>query len=269
MTPTYHKDHQSQDIPERLDKAIALVVVVLAGWMILYFGFFNTSDTSSVELDTALITDNRLLLDTVHVGDKQYIPVAAEEYNAESVVAPVAIARKKVTGLHNGIATIATVDNGSSSSANQPIPPSSIDSHYSDSTAIGVAAAGSTPEATMPDAGTNAADTAIVEQEEVVTTEQTTAVPSIEKTTSEQHATSASSETGSCVIVVGAYGRKANVSRMSDRLRAAGYDVFTAPHKGVTRVGIYQPCHTSRITETLRIVRRDYAKDATILAPAQ
>ena len=69
----------------------------------------------------------------------------------------------------------------------------------------------------------------------------------------------------SCIIVVGAFANKTNVIKLQKSLISEGYDVFTTPYKGTTRVGVYQSCTSKQLESTLKVIRQKYAKDALVL----
>jgi cell division septation protein DedD len=68
-----------------------------------------------------------------------------------------------------------------------------------------------------------------------------------------------------CVIVVGAFSKANNVSRMKQRLKDEGYDVFTQNANGLTRVGLYTSCMNEKLDSVLRVARREIEDAAWIL----
>ncbi len=72
-----------------------------------------------------------------------------------------------------------------------------------------------------------------------------------------------------CVIILGAFGRQSNVTRLLDRLSAEGYDSFSTPYKGLTRVGVYHNCNIESLMESLETIREKYTKDAMVLTKSE
>jgi len=68
-----------------------------------------------------------------------------------------------------------------------------------------------------------------------------------------------------CKILVGAFGDSKNLNLIIERLKEEGYDTFTTPFRGLTRVGIYNDCDRSSLENTLSLIRKEYADDAMIL----
>ncbi len=68
-----------------------------------------------------------------------------------------------------------------------------------------------------------------------------------------------------CVIIVGAFSSKENVSKMKSRLSEEGYLVYLSDLESLTRVGVYSPCPSNEILQELRTIRKDIEPAAWIL----
>lgn len=68
-----------------------------------------------------------------------------------------------------------------------------------------------------------------------------------------------------CVIVIGSFANQKNINGLLQDLRVKGHRVFTAPHKGLTRIGLYSSCDNTILYTRLREIQRLYAKDAFVV----
>lgn len=68
-----------------------------------------------------------------------------------------------------------------------------------------------------------------------------------------------------CIIIIGAFSKSSNITKLLKRLDRDGYNSFTTPFRGLTRVGIYLTCEEDLSKSILSEVRSRYAQDAVLL----
>ena len=245
---------------EKIDVAIAFVVIFLAACFIGY-QVWNDSFRSEDQNISLLLNDNPTDLELVSIDDATYVPVEVDFQKKELIERPTAIHAKRVSRLES--MTNPTVYPASTDDA--PLK-ASTSSHYTMDTVTSQPTVVETVVAT---------DSSIGEKTEIESPAPINVEPPLVDETEKGNSIAVdksvttieekSKVDKSCVIVIGAYSKGRNVKRLKERLRNDGYDIFTAPYSGLTRVGIYQECHGENITKVLETVRKKYAKAATIL----
>ena len=71
-----------------------------------------------------------------------------------------------------------------------------------------------------------------------------------------------------CIIIVGSYKQAKSSLKMINKLQEMNYDVYTEQHKDFTRVGISFDCTNEDLTNYIRNLRSEIAKDAWYLQPS-
>jgi nucleoid DNA-binding protein len=71
-----------------------------------------------------------------------------------------------------------------------------------------------------------------------------------------------------CIIIVGSYKQAKSSLKMINKLHEMNYDVYTEQHNDFTRVGISFDCTNEDLTNYIRKIRSEIAKDAWYLQPS-
>lgn len=237
---------------DKIDFYISIAVVVLAGAFILYYALPHTSVTQSDNI----ILENSLEINQLEINDDIYAPVTNDVLKRERI-SPVEKIRS--------VELPQRIDRITNTETNSKIEPNSIianekttvDSKIMEVTekieskkSISAAQNQKTNTETIPDN--------IVIKTKPETTEQQ--VP-----TKKQTATATKTSSTDCVIVIGAYGQRKSIDKLTKRLLNDGYKIFRTPYKNLTRLGVYLPCDKIIIEQELVTIRKKYAKDAMIL----
>lgn len=82
--------------------------------------------------------------------------------------------------------------------------------------------------------------------------------------TSEKN-TVVSSETGECIIVVGAFAQGPNRYKMVNRLESKGYRVYVDSARRLARVGIYAPCNKTSLANELSRLQTEVESSSWVL----
>ncbi|MBK9151958.1 MAG: SPOR domain-containing protein [Saprospiraceae bacterium] len=72
---------------------------------------------------------------------------------------------------------------------------------------------------------------------------------------------------GECVIIVGSFAKESNAKRMYNKVKRAGYNPYYQNTNGRVRVGMSFECKEEDLTDSMKSMRRKFAKDAWYLKP--
>jgi len=75
----------------------------------------------------------------------------------------------------------------------------------------------------------------------------------------------ASTKTGKCIVIVGAFGNTANADKMISKLQNLGYKTYSSNGQGLTRVGLYFECGINDQEQFKSKIRKQIAYDAWFL----
>ncbi len=227
---------------EKTDRAIAIVVVLLALGFILY----QVLGGLSTFLDSEEIVEHQDLSSLV-INEKEYIKVEDTTFSEELGKNEVTSSDEPIQELHevsHDDDKIIGID--SSRQRNITDDQGTSDTIYSPSQ--------KTFSIQEEDTLLNKVETTIDDEVKVVeeNIEEAPVEVEMKETDVSQY----------CIIVIGAFNESRNTSKLKERLDKDGYDIFEVPFRGLTRIGVYIPCENS--TNQLRKVRRLYASDAFI-----
>ncbi len=227
---------------DKIDFIIAMVVILLAGFFIIYYSLESEKNPQQGELSPDLH-----LADSMVIDGTLYVPFPPS--NTED--------RLNVIGASPDV--VASHENDS-----YVVHSSYMNSEDSISTGNIVLDSLASIEREI-DSSVMDIDTLSMSQGQVFINDS---IQEIEERVSEaiQSETQKQSEDPrSCVIVIGAYGNEDNKNNLIARLEGDGYDVFQVPYKGLTRIGVYMSCSSEKIESELSMIRIKYAADAVVL----
>jgi cell division septation protein DedD len=225
---------------EKVDIAISIIVLLLCGWLIYFFTFKDAdSEFTMINASEELIAFEAVpqLEEIVIEGDLYKAQPASKSNTREAELIDTLFYSKIVTPTES--AAIVSVARDTTESTTLV--------SISESTLI-------------EDAG------------QVLTVDSTNAAIS-ERIESQIENKTPSTEVQSekvavrtkCVIILGAFRNSKNISSLLTELNSTGYDSFTVPYKGLTRVGVNVSCDDSVNAPILRTLRRAIAKDAVLM----
>lgn len=236
---------------ERIDIAIALVVVLLAGIMLWTYGLGHLgAANANADASSSSLVSNKMGVERLTVDNRAYVPLTAVPVAKPMVAKPASIVSRRVTSvagssMAQSVAVVTTVE----PMPDQPVAEASLAADTISAAAIHTAQLDTTTTLEIPkNAPVLQETTPVVEKAAPV--ETTASTPVVDK---------------SCAIIVGAYGSSKNALKMKSRLADAGYTVFETPYRTLTRVGVYSPCRIDELSTALKKIRRDFASDATVL----
>lgn len=233
---------QNMSKEDRRDFYIAIPIILAALFFILYYSF-PAKEEATAQKSYTILFENTMQINSVELSGDTYKPLSIAD-GQQTVKHP-----EKIATIIPASVQTRTASSQESTVADSP----TIDSIGKSPVAIDSLNIQSTP--------------AIANEDTLSTLKSALPIDTTAKIkglSSDSPKANLSSETD-CIIIVGAFGKVSNVTRVMSKLVDEGYDAFTIPHKGLTRVGIYHSCKEQRLLEALNKIRADYAKDAMVL----
>jgi len=223
---------------DRIDFYISIPVILLMLVFVSYYSF--TSADHEINNQHALLLENSQEISEVAISGTTFVTVENIEYR-ERISTPAKIENKlPPKNLYSQSST--KVDTNLLSSILK------VEDEYQDSVVVVI-------------------DDSRSDSNEIVTPTQIDTEKSIDKAEISKNKTNQQDIDleRECIIILGAFGRQGNVTKLMDRLNFDGYDAFSTPHKGLTRVGVYQNCKVESLSKSLETIRNKYTKDAMVL----
>lgn len=224
---------------EKVDIAISIVVLLLCGWLI-YFFTFRGADTKSTTIN---LIEEPIAFEAV--PQLEEIVIEGDLYKAQSHT-------------KSSIKEEEFIDTFSISKIVTPTET--------------IAMASVSPDTTHSDSAVTISESITEEVDQVLAGDNVDADISEKAETQLENKTSSTSDQSEsvaaqtkCVIILGAFRNSKNISSLLTQLNRSGYDSFTVPYKGLTRVGVNVSCDDSVNAPLLRKLREVIAKDAVLM----
>jgi len=227
---------------EKFDIYISLIVILFFGILILYYSF----PSSEITVSNSIISRNNLDIEKITVDKIAYVPITKKMLSRKKTTPVDLLPKTPISSIKsyqqkNDVA-FSSMGENKSQNISFAAPNEQFQSLIHDSLASRIPS----------DKSLDSVKTTLIDTSSIINN-------------SPSYVTREQKKQEDCIIIIGAFGNKKNISDLENALTNDGYNIFSAPYKSLLRVGIKLPCNKSLIEKELKKIQAKYANDAMVL----